>query len=221
MVIWLEMNQAYVEPAFERTAFHCPYCAAFSEQSWFHVYRCYMGLEPLATWAEDLYLAQCRHCEEASIWLAESMVWPPKLTAPLAHTDMPVDIAKDYEEARSVLSSSPRSAAALLRLCVQKLCIELGEPGQNINADIGKLVAKGLSAKVQQALDVVRVVGNEQVHPGTLDVRDNPDVALRLFGLVNFIVDDQISKPKQINELYQQLPAAKLEGIENRDKPKT
>jgi hypothetical protein len=133
---------------------------------------------------------------------------------------MPPNIATDYEEARNVLSSSPRSAAALLRLCVQKLCIELGEPGKDINKDIGSLVAKGLSSKVQKALDVVRVVGNEQVHPGTLDVRDNPEIAAKLFALVNFIVDDQISKPKLIDELYQKIPDDKIKGIKDRDKPK-
>ncbi|WP_217897018.1 DUF4145 domain-containing protein [Granulicella rosea] len=150
----------------------------------------------------------------------QKMIYPATLTAPAAHADTPTDIAKDFDEARSVLASSPRSAAALLRLCVQKLCIVLGEPGQNINADIGSLVAKGLSPHIQQALDIVRVVGNEQVHPGTLDVRDNPEIALRLFALVNFIVDDQISKPKAIAELYAQLPPSKLNGIANRDKTK-
>jgi len=133
---------------------------------------------------------------------------------------MPADIKNDFDEARSVLAVSPRSSAALLRLCVQKLCIELGEPGKNINEDIGRLVAKGLSPKVQKALDVVRVVGNEQVHPGTLDVRDNPEIAAKLFALVNFIVDDQISKPKLIDELYQKIPDDKLKGIKDRDKPK-
>jgi hypothetical protein len=131
---------------------------------------------------------------------------------------MPQDVAKDYEEARR---QSPRSSAALLRLCVQKLCVVLGEPGENINADVGRLVAKGLPLRVQQALDIVRVVGNEQVHPGTLDVRDNPEIAQKLFKLVNFIVEDQISKPKMLEELYQQLPTAKLDGIEARDKPKS
>lgn len=220
MVAWLEMSEAYIPPAFEKSAFHCPYCAVFSQQLWFHAYQNYGANHPLSHWVDKVYLAKCTHCEEASIWLRQSMVWPPELLAPMTHADMPVDIAKDFEEARSVFSSSPRSAAALLRLCVQKLCMELGEPGKSINDDIGSLVSKGLSAKIQQALDVVRVVGNEQVHPGTLDVRDNPEIASKLFSLVNFIVDDQISKPKQIAELYQQLPAAKLEGIENRDKPK-
>ncbi len=47
------------------------------------------------------------------------------------------DIRRDYDEAAKVLALSPRGAAALLRLAIRKLCKELGEPGKNINEDIG------------------------------------------------------------------------------------
>ncbi len=72
---------------------------------------------------------------------------------------------------------------------------------------------------VQQALDVVRVVGNEAVHPGTLDLRDDRDIAMQLFGLVNAIVDQTITHPKTVRELYAKLPDAKRQAIEQRDKP--
>jgi hypothetical protein len=126
---------------------------------------------------------------------------------------MPDDIKIDQEGARSVFNDSPRSSAALLRRTIQKLCKHLGFPGTNINDDIKAMVAKGLPLQVQQSLDIVRVVGDEQVHPGPLDVRDDPETATRLFELVNYIVEDRISRPKQIAELYAKLPEEKRKGI--------
>ena len=84
------------------------------------------------------------------------MVFPIKGTGPAAADDMPDGIRADYDEANSISAISPRGAAALLRLAIQKLCKYLGQPGKNINADIAALVATGLPAKVQQALDSVR-----------------------------------------------------------------
>jgi hypothetical protein len=163
------------------------------------------------------HMAYCTHCKKSSVWHDAIIQFPDTTSAPLAHPDLPTDLQADFEEARSVLRLSPRSATALLRLVLQKLCKELGEPGDNINTDIKNLVKKGLPVGVQQALDIIRVVGNEQVHPGQLDVRDNPDIAAELFRLINFIIEDRITRPKQIKALYDRLPSAKLAGIEERD----
>jgi hypothetical protein len=77
-----------------------------------------------------LSVSQCMHCVEFLIWHGDSIVWPPVSTAPKPHGDMPDDAKQDYEEARQVLPHSPRAAAALLRLALQKLCKNLGEPGK-------------------------------------------------------------------------------------------
>lgn len=164
-----------------------------------------------------LLVAVCDHCGNFSIWLNQIMVYPTIKSTPAPNPDMPDKIKVDYEEARSVFSGSPRSSAALLRLAIQKICIELGLPGKNLNDDIGELVKQGLPVRIQQSLDIVRMVGNEQVHPGVLDVRDDPEIATMLFELVNLIVEDRISSPKRIAELYAKLPKEKREGIEKRD----
>ncbi|HSD09074.1 DUF4145 domain-containing protein, partial [Flavobacterium sp.] len=131
--------------------------------------------------------------------------------------DLPSDIIADYDEAAEVLNSSPRSSAALLRLAIQKICIYMGEPGKDINTDIKNLVLKGLPPKVQEALDSVRVIGNESVHPGELNLNDNREIANKLFKLVNFIATKLISEPKEIDEIYGSLPQSKLNGINRRD----
>jgi hypothetical protein len=136
----------------------------------------------------------------------------------LPNLDLPEEIKNDYEEAAKIVNISPRGASALLRLAIQKLCKELGGEGKNINNDIASLVEKGLPARIQKALDTVRVVGNESVHPGVLDVKDNKEIAFALFKLVNIITDKMISEEKQIDEIYNSLPQEKLDQINNRDK---
>ncbi|WP_374019017.1 DUF4145 domain-containing protein [Paenibacillus thiaminolyticus] len=146
------------------------------------------------------------------------MIYPLATNAPLPHSDMPESLTDDFNEARDIVNRSPRGAAALLRLCLQKLMVELGESGKDINKDIGSLVSKGLPKEVQQALDIVRVIGNESVHPGTLDLRDDQDTAVQLFELLNFIIEERISRKKRISDLFQMLPEGKRQGIEARDK---
>jgi hypothetical protein len=151
------------------------------------------------------------------LWVEESLVFPDVSTAPLPNPDLDSGIKSDYLEARSILNKSPRGAAALLRLCVQKLCQQLGEPGENLNDDIGHLVKKGLPARAQLALDVVRVIGNNAVHPGQISLKDDRDVALALFGLVNSIADLMITQPTQLERLYARLPEGARQAIERRD----
>jgi hypothetical protein len=130
---------------------------------------------------------------------------------------LPEDIKDDYNEAASISNFSPRAAAALLRLCIQKICILLGEQGKDLNTDIGNLVSKGLQSDVQKALDYVRVIGNSAVHPGNIDLKDDRETVNMLFKLVNMIATKMISDLKEIDALYSKLPDDKLEYIRQRD----
>jgi hypothetical protein len=116
------------------------------------------------------------------------------------------------------MNLSPRGAAALLRLAIQKLCKHLGGTGENINSDIANLVKNGLPAKLQQALDSVRVIGNNAVHPGQIDLKDDVDTAHKLFAFINIICDNQITQPKQISEFYEEkIPDNLKDAIAKRD----
>ena len=165
----------------------------------------------------NLNISQCFNCNEMTIWVHDQLIWPNSKINIQPNQDLPQHIKSIFEEAREIVTSSPKGAAALLRLSIQYLCKELGESGKNIDEDIARLVAKGLNPLIQQALDVVRVVGNEAVHPGEIDLDDNRDTALQLFDLVNLIANQMISQPKQVKALYEKLPEGKLKGIEQRN----
>jgi len=147
------------------------------------------------------------------------MIYPLVGTVPNPNDDLPIDVKDDYLEARNIVNLSPRGAAALLRLAVQKLCVHLGEKGKNINEDIKSLVKKGLPETMQQALDSVRVIGNNAVHPGQIDLTDNVDTAYKIFGFINIICEMLISQPKKIKEFYElNIPEHLRNEISNRDK---
>jgi len=67
----------------------------------------------------------CDHCMDYSF--GSMTPWfSGFIRCPLPNDDMPEEIRLDYMEARDIASRSPRGAAALLRLCVEKLCAHLG-----------------------------------------------------------------------------------------------
>ena len=165
----------------------------------------------------NTYVSRCFNCKAISIWIYDRLVYPQCGEAPPINLDLPADIRRDYDEASRILDLSPRGAAALIRLAIQKLCKELGQSGDNINADIGALVADGLDVHIQKALDVARVIGNNAVHPGLLDLRDDRATAEALFGLLNLIAEKMISVPKHVDEMYAALPKEALRAIDKRD----
>ena len=215
----------YIEPKVEQRSFTCPYCNTLSLQLWesIDLYNwngayskqvVMQGSTPIR-----IRISTCQSCQKAHIWVDGQMVIPKVASVPMPLYEMPDKVKEIYNEARDVFPTSAKAAAALLRLALQYLCVELGGEGKNINSDIGKLVKeKGLPVQIQQALDVVRVAGNNAVHPGVLDLNDTKTSAVKLFEMINFIVDNQIIQPKKIEEFYNSLPETALDGIEKRDK---
>lgn len=203
--------------ALTSNTFVCPYCHAVSQ---FECKRL-AKLLPIANVSAVLISAQCVACDEFSIFLIsnneELQLFPYSLTdIPQPNEDMPEDIKKIYLEAATVLKDSPRASAALSRLAIDHLTLKFSDKN-NLNSRIADMVSKGLSPMVQQALDTVRVIGNNAVHPGTINLGDNTKLALSLLELVNLIVDKQISEPKKIQEVYDRLPKSSLEAIKKRD----
>ena len=205
----------YIEPKAFAKSFTCPHCGTLSKQRWWQTdWKRQRGYQ-----FEEEYpirIGTCDHCFVSTLWVEDKLYFPDTGNAPFPNPEMPVTVLKLYREASSIHTKSPRGAAALLRLAIQVLTKELGEKGKNINADIGNLVNKGLPIIVQQSLDIVRVTGNDAVHPGQIDT-DNPETVAQLFKLINVIVEYMIDLPKRVGGIYESLPEDKKKGIKNRD----
>ncbi|MGF1689078.1 DUF4145 domain-containing protein [Photobacterium japonica] len=211
----------YVAPSFGGKSFHCPFCGAYSHMTWDRL----IGGGHTATRTVQ---ATCSCCEENSIWKGTEfsgfsitdgfMIFPDVNSAPQPEVDMPEDVKTDYLEAASIFSRSPRGAAALLRLALQKLCKHLGEKGENINQDIRNLAASNvLPPLVVKVADTVRITGNNAVHPGEMNDEDFDSVASKMFDLLNFIVKKGISEPQELEALYQLTPEGPRKSAEEKD----
>jgi len=228
------MKSKIIPPKSRLDKFTCPHCSAISGQLWgllsaggFVPKKANMLGDYLRTCAEwknrieedgTWMVSTCENCKKICIWRNDKMIYPNIVAIDEPNEDLPEDIKNDYREAASILNKSPRGAAALLRLAVQKICIYLGEKGDDLNHDIGNLVKKGLPAGIEKALDSVRIIGNNAVHPGEIDLKDNPEIATKLFSIVNFIAEKMITEPRELEAFYDKtVPDNKKEQIKQRD----
>jgi len=203
----------HVPPELKKEAFNCPYCGAISHQYWGIVtmpkYR--------STISDEIDLSQCEHCNKVAIWYDKNLVQPLKSSAPLAHELLPNYVKNHYEEASKVLSISPIASCALLRLTVEKIVDSLVPGSGNLNKKIGTLVKNGLSEDIQKALDSVRVIGSNALHPLQMDLQDDPKTAQVLFDLINIIVESTIAKKNKISDIFKRLPDSQKDAIKKRD----
>lgn len=225
------MNNKYIAPERNLDSFTCPHCQTLSLMT-FRILRFNqdvitddMGMRLTldngngeeVLYGSELKIARCHSCGKKIVWIDSEYVYP-NIVAEEVNPDLPESVKQLYNEAGLIYNQSPRAACALLRLAIDRLCNELGETDRDINKNIGALVEKGLPKKVQQALDVVRVVGNKAVHPGVIafDV-DDANTAKTLMRLINMIGQSMITDPKEIEDMYNQLPESAKENIERRD----
>ena len=225
------MNNKYIAPDINLNSFTCPHCHTLSlmifgshhfekdlltNEIGFPIINDRFGYEK-QIYISELKIARCHICGKKIIWIDGQYIYP-NIIAEEVNPDLPDSVKQLYNEAGLIYNQSPRAACALLRLAIERLCNELGETDRDINKNIGALVEKGLPKKVQQALDVVRVVGNKAVHPGVIafDV-DDANTARALMRLINMIGQSMITDPKEIEDMYNQLPESAKESIERRD----
>src|SRR6266702_1200933 len=118
----------YYPPIFLEKAFHCPHCSVYANQTWSAMTRNFTSrnLVHANFWdVDNLQISRCSHCNQDALWMNGTLIFPESTTAPLPNPDMPEDVKEAYLEASLISTKSPRGAAALLRLAIQKLCVHL------------------------------------------------------------------------------------------------
>jgi hypothetical protein len=212
----------YTPPEYKSEGFNCPHCKFYAHQEWFsvEVEKRGRGSEEV----ENLEYSRCVKCNNYLLWVDGKIIYPAVSPAPPPHADMPEEVKKIYNEAKDIVSKSSRASAALLRTALIVLVDKVIGPNKNsLNHNIGTLVEQNkLSNQIQKSLDYLRVIGDNELHPGLIqmDEIDEDDYrhAISLFELVNLIVEELISRPDRINKYYSRLPTGQKEQIENRDK---
>jgi hypothetical protein len=81
----------------------------------------------LQTQLMNLNASRCYSCGKIAVWRADELIYPINHISIAPNEGMRPDVKMDFLEANKILDKSPRGAAALLRLCIQKLIIHLGE----------------------------------------------------------------------------------------------
>ena len=214
-------------PEFKKQAFNCPNCTVYSRHDWNNIYvdetkGTFIPVVPMSTSNKiiELKVCRCENCGYISFWYNKRLSWPLNTGVESPLDEMPNDIKELYKEASSIVELSPKGSCAILRLALQKLCNRLAgqDEKKKIDGAIKILVERGLPETLQKAMDIVRIVGDEAVHPGEINIDDNKEMAIALFRLMNIIIEKIIVEPKEIDDFYNLMPENKLKGIENRDK---
>lgn len=213
-------------PRFKTKSFTCPHCGANCQQSWA---TCSAQDDDSGNaFDPSLYVSTCFVCNAEAVWLERkvsqgSLARVGRLIHPVAErggpprsSDMPENVSALYDEASTVVTLSPRSASALLRLALEVLLEELyPDDAGNLNAMIGAAVKDGLPERVQKTMDYMRFSGNQSVHKFHHD--DTPETAATLFNLLNIVVERLITQPQQLESLYEGLPEGFKDQVEKRD----
>lgn len=207
----------YHPPEYKGERFQCLHCRVYAHQQWetLSSHKNYRIYNHINIDGKEVEFSICASCDQPTFWVDEKIIYPFTGIFPAANEDLPESVKEIYSEAANIANQSSRAACALLRYAIELLLKHLGEKG-SINENIKNLVKKGLDVQVQQSLDIVRVTGNNAVHPGEIDFDDTTNVEL-LFQLINIIAHILITQPKQIKEAYDTLPDNSRKAIKKRD----
>lgn len=144
-------------------------------------------------------MLRCPACNKVIVLIDDKVVYPNYLPIE-PNTDMPEDVRDIFTEALSIANTSPRAACALLRLCIEKLCLNLGaNPNKNLAEKIQEV---STNPDVINLLEACRLVGNKAVHPSFVDITENDiDLVENLAKFINLVITTTITSQKLAEEI--------------------
>jgi hypothetical protein len=176
----------------------------------------------------NLHVSRCYNCKGFTVWVRDRLVFPARVEeAPnivevdfreveedvqesaeqVQHDDEhgqePAEdvqeFSEDFEQAATILNKSPRAAAALIRVCIQKMIPLLKNTGKNLDENISSLVGKGLEVEIRQAMDVLQVIRKNPVQENHIDLRAETAMATRMFESLKEILERRMLKNSDEN----------------------
>jgi Domain of unknown function (DUF4145) len=149
----------------------------------------------------NLHVSRCYSCKGFAIWVRDRLVFPIRGKEPpdIIEGDFKEVIkgdfkeieedktADDIQEATAIFNSSPKGAAALIRICIRKMMPLLEQSSKSLDDNISSLVRKGLEVEIQQSMDLRQVLRQSPLKPTQFDEEGN-ETATRMFASLKEIL---------------------------------
>lgn len=211
----LEEEHRNKKPEYYKDEFICPFCELYVSHKWYADI-----LENVREKNDEIFtISRCTKCNEMILWSEKTreIVYPNILSISKPNMDMEEEIRNLYSEASKIYKESPRGAAAILRVSLEKLLEQAKIPGNDLNNKIKNLLKEGVDENIRKACHIVRIYGNYAVHAGEIDLNDNLEITQGLFWLINKIANIKITEKKKIDSMFSSLPKSKRDQISRRD----
>lgn len=158
----------------------------------------------------NYYCSQCIMCHDLCIWQYNENDHKLLHPKPLIHKSLPEyikeNISTPYEQARIIASDSPPAACMLLRLCLERICEELGVKKQKLVCmieDVSRMYT--LMPIFKKHMNVIRTAGNISAH----DDLDNKEINFKdiktLILLTYSLVEHTIGMKNDIDAMHKKI----------------
>ena len=202
-------------PELLKPNFQCFHCTITTQHQWRALeskdilgIMHYTDLEGLG----NFKISICYNCEGIAMWHNDKTIFPNTSHQPSAHTEMPEQIKLIYEEAAIISRLSPRASCALMRHALEELVKNIGYKDRLFDS-IGQMYEEGLiDDAIKDALDIVRLTGNDSLHSNQIDMSDQTNVDY-MFILINEIVESLIALPKRRKGMLEKFGENRLDSI--------